>query len=278
MDRVKNFLTGPVKGVVDFAYDRLVIALTLTVVMIYLNFHEYFWAPYILSPAAVIVITTLLIEFLYVLYDYEIISLVWEFVRFIVRWVFGYLKSWFSNKIVVGLFAAAVVHFVYYNGRWIWYNIDIFQIFNSVIELIVDTYRYFTDPKAIMLSVINVLDKLHVRLTLDAIRNGYVNEMERRTQKGDASVLIIVTCFSLALILAGIIIRAIWVHIIINCIRYARKSLKESANSGIIRSIIAAMQEPKEAHIIDGEQVRDVLGEEEGKPIRSSASASSSGK
>jgi hypothetical protein len=264
-DKTKTFFGESIPKwfliVVDFSYNRLVIASALAVIFIYLNFHEYLWAPYILAPCAVIVVVTLVIQIIRLLYDYGCFRIFYGLLRFFCRWIFGQLQSWFTNKFVVFLFSLATIYYFYFTCRWIWINIDIFRVINSTIELFTDMIYYIADPNAIMVSVVELLDDLHVRTTLDWIRIGHIDDLEKRIQEGDPFMLLKVFAYALLLVVIALLVRAFWEFVIIQLWCYISKAFNKSAENGYVSYFLAMLDKPKEAHIIDGEEVRDVIKE-----------------
>jgi uncharacterized membrane protein len=258
-----------INRIVDFFYHKTILPSALTVVVIYAAFVKANWAPYVLSPAVIMFTATLISKLFITLYDYGVLRFTWNVFKYCCKWMFGYFRSFTANKIVLFLIFLGIINLVGFTAFWVGYNIDITQIVAALYGLVVKSVMFITDPKEIMTSVVNLLDKFHVRVTLDVIHTNYVIPAVNETMEGKTTVLYGVSFISLGLIIAAFMLKWMF-RIIFDCCRSRIGNGSQKEVNDYLNYLSQCMENPIDAHIVDDkivsipqpilDDVKDVIG------------------
>lgn len=257
--------------IVDFFYHKTLLPSALTVVTIYAAFVKESWAPYVLSPAAIIFTVTLLTKIMITAYDYGFIRFSWNVFKFCCKWLFGYFRSFTANKLVLFFIFLGIINFVGFTSYWIWYNINFAQIVSSLYNLIVRSVVFFSNPKEIMVAVVNLLDKWHVRTTLDAIHVGYVIPMIEDVVNGKIAAITGAAFISVVLLATGFCIKWLFRIAFSLCRGQIGNGSKKEVRD-FLEYLSKRMEKPADANIVNDELIsvprpisddlKDIFGED----------------
>lgn len=236
--------------IVDFFYNKTTLPSALTIVTIYAAFVDHDWAPYVLSPAAIIFTATVLLKLFIMLYDYGFIRFTWNVIKYCAKWMFGYFRSFTANKIVLFFIFLGIINFIGFVTFWIGWNIDITQIMSSLYSLIIDSIIFITEPKKIMAAVVSLLDKFHVRTTLDVINKTYIVPLIEATMEGKITVIYEVGFITIVLLAIGFALK--WVfRIMFDCCRSRIGNGSKDEIRSYLQHLSECMDNPADAHIVD---------------------------
>jgi hypothetical protein len=199
---------------IEFLYEKTVVPLSVICISIFLFFKietkedspvEY--VIWFLAPATLVLCATLVLRLCLLAYDHGIVLWLWRFVKScwdqgIVYAVSGYnmINSWKLGRILWGLAFVNLFWFLY----WIYYNVDLFRVFNDIYALVFNMLWYLYSPKQIIVAYINLLRTLKALNLLVSIQSTYIAWIKYLTEEGSVVVFTIsVVAGTAVLILFG---------------------------------------------------------------------------